>query len=172
MTRSFDVLFDLRLNKPFSTQSRHRWFDTPSLLTASYGVSVLILKSDSLSPTVITVPYGITRQIGPRHNGTCLYSPGILYWQQTQRHKLVNQVSFNFYALNCSEGTKHIFTFYVIPSDLHDTGSWNPSLSKTRTLLFYIVNIMVANRLATQGARASPTMIFILLNRINSVPVC
>ena len=36
--------------------------------------------------------------------------------------------------------------------------------------LFYIVNIMAADDLATQGARASASMILTLLNRINSVP--
>ena len=30
VTRSFDVFFDLRLNKRLSTQSRPRWFQTPS----------------------------------------------------------------------------------------------------------------------------------------------
>ena len=30
VTRSFDVLFDLRLNKRFNKQSRRRWFETPS----------------------------------------------------------------------------------------------------------------------------------------------
>ena len=54
---------------------------------------------------------------------------------------------------------KHIFTFYVIPPRWHDTGSWNPSLSKTRTYQFYIVSIMAADVLATKGARASATMI-------------
>ena len=29
VTRSFDVLFDLRLNKRLSKQSRRRWFETP-----------------------------------------------------------------------------------------------------------------------------------------------
>ena len=29
MTRSFDVFFDLRLNKRLSKQSRRRWFETP-----------------------------------------------------------------------------------------------------------------------------------------------
>ena len=29
VTRSFDVFFDLRLNKRLSKQSRHRWFETP-----------------------------------------------------------------------------------------------------------------------------------------------
>ena len=29
VTRSFDVFFDLRLNKCSSKQSRHRWFETP-----------------------------------------------------------------------------------------------------------------------------------------------
>ena len=30
VTRSFDVFFDLCLNKRLSKQSRHRWFETPS----------------------------------------------------------------------------------------------------------------------------------------------
>ena len=30
VTRNFDVFFDLRLNKRFSKQSRHRWSETPS----------------------------------------------------------------------------------------------------------------------------------------------
>ena len=30
VTRSFDVFFDLRLNKGLSEQSRRRWFETPS----------------------------------------------------------------------------------------------------------------------------------------------
>ena len=37
-----------------------------------YGVPVVILKSDSLSATIIAVPYAISWQIG-RHNGTSLY---------------------------------------------------------------------------------------------------
>ena len=39
------------------------------------------------------------------------------------------------------------------------TGSWNPSSSKTRTYPFHIINIMVADVLATQGARASAATI-------------
>ena len=46
----------------------------------------------------------------------------------------------------------------------------NPVSSETRTYLFYIVNIMGADVLMTQGARASATMIFTMLNWINSVP--
>ena len=52
------------------------------------------------------------------------------------------------------------------------TRSWNPSSSKTRTCLFYIINIMAADVLATQGARASTNMILIQLNQVNSVPAC
>ena len=63
------------------------------------------------------------------------------------------------YVLNFSEGRKHIFTFHVIPPHWYDTGSWNPSSNKTRTYLFYMVNIMTADVLAMQGARASATMI-------------
>ena len=54
---------------------------------------------------------------------------------------------------------KHIFTFYVIPPHWFDTGSWNPSSSRTGTYLFYLVNIMAADVLVMQGARASATMI-------------
>ena len=44
----------------------------------------------------------------------------------------------------------HIFThFCVISPHWYDTGSWNPSSNKTRTYLFYIVNIMAADVLAT-----------------------
>ena len=74
------------------------------------------------------------------------------------------------YVLNFSEGIKHIFTLYVISPHWHDTGSWNHFSSKTRTHSFYIINIMGADVLATQGARASATMIFPMLNWINSVP--
>ena len=44
---------------------------------------------------------------------------------------------------------KRIFTFFVISPHGYDTGSWNPSSNKTRTYLFYIVNIMAADVLAT-----------------------
>ena len=44
------------------------------------------------------------------------------------------------------------------------------SSCKTMTYLFYVFNKMAADDLATQGARASATMILTLLNRINSVP--
>ena len=45
-------------------------------------------------------------------------------------------------------------------SFLHtDTGGWNLSSDKTRAYLDYIVSIMTADDLATQGARASAAMI-------------
>ena len=65
---------------------------------------------------------------------------------------------------------KHVFTFYAIPRHRQDAGILNLSPSTTRTDLFYIVSIMDADVLATQGARASAPMIFTMLNRINLVP--
>ena len=69
---------------------------------------------------------------------------------------------------------KLVFTFYVIPPQWYDTGSWNPSSCKTRTYLVYIVNIMAADVLATQGARASDMSNHdidkVTLYRDNSVP--
>ena len=66
---------------------------------------------------------------------------------------------FNLRAKFFRGNIKHVFTFYVIPPHWHAKDNWNPSPYKTRTYLFYIVNIMVADVLATQGARASATMI-------------
>ena len=65
---------------------------------------------------------------------------------------------------------KRIFTFHVIAPQWHGIGSWNLSSCKTRTYLFYKVNVMVADDLATQRARTSSTMTFIMLNSVNLVP--
>ena len=54
---------------------------------------------------------------------------------------------------------KHIFTIYVIPPHWYDTASWNSFSSKTKTYVFYIVNIMAVDILAKQGARELITMI-------------
>ena len=74
------------------------------------------------------------------------------------------------YMLIFSEGTKHISTFHVIPPYWHDTGNWNHSSWKTRTCLIHIANIMAADDLVTQRARASTAMILTYLNWDNSVP--
>ena len=58
-------------------------------------------------------------------------------------------------------------------SFLHIDMTWVvPSSGKTKTYLFYIVNIMGADALVTQAATASATMIFALLNRIDLSPTC
>ena len=69
----------------------------------------------------------------------------------------VSNGNLTLYELNFSEGTKTC-AFYVNPLHWHVTGSWNPS-PKTGTYLFYIVSIMAADVLATQGASASASMI-------------
>ena len=65
---------------------------------------------------------------------------------------------------------KSVFKMYAILPHWHDTGRWNPYSCRTRNYILYIVNIMSANVLATQGARASGTMILTMLNRNNSAP--
>ena len=69
---------------------------------------------------------------------------------------------------------KNISTIYIIPPHWQDTGSWNLSSCKTRTYLFYIVNIMGVDVLVTQGAMSLTTicMILTMLNWNNSVPAC
>ena len=64
----------------------------------------------------------------------------------------------------------NIYLHFIIVPHWQDTGSWNPFSCKTRTYLFYIVNIMTADDLATQGIQASATMIFTVFNDINSAP--
>ena len=71
------------------------------------------------------------------------------------------------HVLNCSEGTENRFTFYIIPPQWQNRGSWNPSSCKIRTRLFYMVITMTADGLATQGAKESTTMLFTMLNWIN-----
>ena len=85
-------------------------------------------------------------------------------------HRLWCRWNIGKLTLKFFRGNENIFTFYVIPPHWHDTGSWNSSLNKARTYLFHMVNIMGADVLATQGARASATMIFTKFNRINLVP--
>ena len=89
-------------------------------------------------------------------------------WEKGKSKKpdILTLLCANFFRGNQT----HIFIFYVIPPHWHDTSSWNPSLCKTRTYLFYIVNTIGADVLVTLGARASATMIFTMLNQINSVP--
>ena len=49
---------------------------------------------------------------------------------------------------------KHIFAIsLIIPRYWHDTGSWNPSSSKTKTYLFHIVNDTKLNRIDSVPAR-------------------
>ena len=94
-------------------------------------------------------------------------------WERERITHLEKQyiyIYFNPPLANFFRGNKNIYLHFVIPPHRHDTGSWNPSSSKLRTYQFYIVNIMGADVLATQGARASATMIFTVLNSINLVP--
>ena len=73
------------------------------------------------------------------------------FWQWKDACKFLNPLRAKFFRGNI----KHIFPFYVIPPHWYDTGGWNPSSNKTRTYSFYIVSIMAAGVLATQGARTS-----------------
>ena len=77
---------------------------------------------------------------------------------------LVSPLRAKFYGKH-----KNVSKTYIIPQHWHTTSSWSPSSCKTRTCIFYIVNIIVADVQATQGARASATMIMTMLNWNNSV---
>ena len=117
--RSFDVFFDLRLNKRLSKQSRGWWFET--LSSPLWHHCNVITSRDKLFVGNLKI---------------CLHVLSFLHTDMTQ---------------------------------VLGTCNWNPFSSRTKTCLFYMVNIMGVDVLATQGARASATMIFSMLNRNNSV---
>ena len=79
-------------------------------------------------------------------------------WKQIGHSKLYSWI-LTLYVPNFQRKHKHIFTFYFISSHWYDTSSWNSSSRNTGTYSFYIVKIMAADVLATQGARASATLI-------------
>ena len=88
----------------------------------------------------------------------------VLGYQQTQ-HRLLNHLRIKFVR-----GNINIYLHFI--SFLHIDRTQvvgNPSSCKTRTYLLYIVNIMIVYVRATQGARATATMIFTMLNRISSI---
>ena len=58
---------------------------------------------------------------------------------------LINPLRAKFFRGNI----KHMVTFYVITAHWYNTGTENPSSSKTGTYIFFIVNIMTADVLAT-----------------------
>ena len=72
----------------------------------------------------------------------CKYTHGfvwpcfVLFWLYSsafQIHVMYLSISLiTLYILKFSEGKKHIFTFYVIPPQWYDTGSWNPFLPQVR----------------------------------------
>ena len=56
--------------------------------------------------------------------------------------------------------TSHIFAVFTNSKNQDGADSWNSSLLKTRTYLSYVTNIIAADGLVTQGARASTAVIF------------
>ena len=99
-------------------------------------------------------------------------------WQQSNfLHELTlkDMGKFELYQTTLNRLRAKFFIGYI-NIYLHFILTWhrqlNPYSNKTRTYLLYIVNTMSVYDLVTQGARASATMIFTMLNCINLVPTC
>ena len=88
----------------------------------------------------------------------CRGSPVIIenHWYGTRVCILATTCGYGKYG-----HMKHkiVFIIHILPPHWHDTGSWNPSSCRTITYIFYVVNIMGADVLVTQGARVSATII-------------
>ena len=62
----------------------------------------------------------------------------------------IQSVRLNTLRAKFYRGNINMYLFYVISPHWYDAGTWNPSSSKTRTTyIFYIVNIIAADVLAT-----------------------
>ena len=150
VTRSFDILFDLRLNKRLSKQSWGWWLETLSHPLWGHRNA---MKNIVINPFSLTILYLVK----------CVMCSCVRVRYRQRQHRMNCDQPF---TCKC----KNVFPIYIIPPRWHNTGSWNPSSCKTRTYLLYIVNIMGVDILASQAARASATMILAMLNQTNSVP--
>ena len=133
----------------------------------------------ALAGTIISCWHGQMISVVDVKPKTCLQSNKpfcfFIIWVSLSARLQYDIMTFQgltLYVLNFSEGTK--IYIYVFMSFLHidmiQVVDWNHSSSMTRTYLFYIVNIMGADVLSMQRARASATMTFTMFNRINLVP--
>ena len=71
---------------------------------------------------------------------------------RTSNSLLLKGLAVHWSALNplrAKGEEKHAFTCYVIRQHWYDAGIWTPSSCKARANLFYIVNAMAADALAT-----------------------
>ena len=93
----------------------------------------------------------------------CIYCRNVLCTPRT----LSWLFQLTLLVLDFSAGTKTFI--HVFMSFLHVCMAQVVEI-QTKTYLFYIVNNMGADILATQGARAATTIAFTMLNCINSVP--
>ena len=128
VARSFDIFFDMRLNKRLSKQSIRRWFETPS---RSCDVTVM------LHIAMIRVIYLHT------HTHIYIYHSGSLHWRQSNLmivSKSKSKYSFHTSSTEqystCSK-TKHLFNHGA------DRRSFCgiPSLSKGRHHVYIYIYI-------------------------------
>ena len=63
-------------------------------------------------------------------------------WQSTGHNNMMKLTFNSLRAKSLQREHQHVFTFCVISPHWYDAGSWNPSSNKTRTYLFYIINII------------------------------
>ena len=83
----------------------------------------------------------------------------IFYWYML----CIDKLSMHYiYCVDKTFWYVTLFWLFIIPINWNAAGSWNPSSWKIGTCLSYLVNTMAVDNLATQGARASAAMVFIL----------
>ena len=175
-TWSFDVFFEVCMNKRLSKQSWGWWFEMPlGSLWRHINVfhiphSYLLQSLELPWAWIIFITAGFWLFLHNVWDLLKFSTIEIRAWMINDIHmkmlcnylsvplfqtKYINSLHAKFFRGNIN----HIFTFHVIPPHWYDTGGWNPSSNKTRTYPFYIVNIMAAGVLATQGARTLAAMI-------------
>ena len=106
----------------------------------------------------------VLRIVNPE--GHLIYTTWLICIDQTIKPFFINLLRAKFF-----KGNKNIYLPFMsfLHIDMMQVVEILPQVRQELNLL-YIVNIMGADVLATQGAKASATMIFTMLNQINSVP--
>ena len=114
--------------------------------------------------------------------GSCFHQVGsfkltvlIKCWEIIQTYHVSELISINIKfprgVPNLITGIKTKICIYNLYNTSKMTSyRWNPSTCKTRTHLVYIISILRTDVLATQGSRATATMILTMLSRNYSGP--
>ena len=146
-------------------------------------IYLLISLPDVLSPSRISGVWTIRVEDKRLQSLKCSSEPGesaisrytirdfVVHWPNVCFHELRSSITkiVNLLRAKLMRGRRKTYLYLMLFLHIDMTKIFKnlPHVRKTRTCLLYIVNIMAADDLATQEAKAPATMISNMLNRID-----